>query len=86
MSYRPHAKNSLLGLMTKMGALGIFSAGPVYLYNIGNEIPSMYPTCDLFLAPIFASISKIIDEVSGVLFTRYTIPTCLHFDIVSETH
>jgi hypothetical protein len=59
---RPHAKNSMLGLMTKMGALGIMFAAPVYLHNIGNEIPSMYPTCDLFLAPIFAAIAKIIDR------------------------
>ena len=60
---RPHAKNSILGLMTKMAALGIMFAGPFYLYNIGNDIPSMYPTCDLFLAPILASISKSIDQV-----------------------
>lgn len=48
--------------MTKMAALGIIFSAPVYLYNIGNGIPSMYPTCDLFLAPLFASIAKIIDE------------------------
>lgn len=59
---RPHAKNSMLGLMTKMGALGIMFAAPVYLHNIGNDIPSMYPTCDLFLAPIFAAIAKTIDR------------------------
>jgi hypothetical protein len=59
---RPHAKNSMLGLMTKMGALGIMFAAPVYLNNIGNDIPSLYPTCDLFLAPIFATIAKIIDR------------------------
>lgn len=59
---RPHAKNSVLGLMTKMAALGIIFSAPVYLHNIGNGIPSMYPTCDLFLAPLFASIAKIVDE------------------------
>jgi len=59
---RPHARNSILGLMTKMAALGIIFSGPVYLINIGNDIPSMYPTCDLFLAPILASIAKVIDE------------------------
>ena len=60
---RPYAKNSILGLMTKMAALGIIFSGPVYLYNIGNDIPPMYPTCDLFLAPILAHIAKLIDEV-----------------------
>ncbi|CAB9499496.1 solute carrier family 26 [Seminavis robusta] len=64
---RPHANNSILGLMTKMGALGIIFAGPVYLYNIGNGLPCMYPTCDLFLAPIFASIAKIIDDDLALL-------------------
>ena len=60
---RPHANNNILGLMTKMAALGIIFSGPVYMYNIGNDIPSMYPTCDLFLAPILAHIAIIIDEV-----------------------
>ena len=64
---RPHANNNILGLMTKMAALGIIFSGPVYMYNIGNDIPSMYPTCDLFLAPILAHIAIIIDEVCPVL-------------------
>jgi len=59
---RPHAKNSLLGLMTKMGALGVMFSSFVYLYSIGNDIPSMYPTCDLFLAPLLAGIAISIDE------------------------
>lgn len=59
---RPHATNSILGLMTKMAALGVIFSSPVYLYNIGNGLPSMYPTCDLFLAPILAHIAKGIDE------------------------
>lgn len=62
VSHREHAKNSVLGLITKMGALGIFGAGPVYLYNIGNDLPAMYPTCDLFLAPMLSEITRIVDE------------------------
>jgi len=45
-----------------MGALGVMFSSFVYLYSIGNDIPSMYPTCDLFLAPLLAGIAISIDE------------------------
>lgn len=59
---RPHSTVSLLGLLTKMSALGIILGAPVYWYGSGTEIPALYPTVDLFSAPFLAEIAVVVDN------------------------
>ena len=40
VSNRSHAKNSILGLMTKMAALGIFGAGKTQIQRAGTDATS----------------------------------------------
>ena len=60
----PYRKVSMLGLFTKMAALGIISGAPVFWYYLkgSSEIPALYPTVDLFTAPFLASIAVLVDE------------------------
>jgi hypothetical protein len=58
---RPHGTASMLGLFTKMAAIGIVFGSPIYWYNL-PDIPALYPTVDLFTAPFLANIAMIIDQ------------------------
>jgi hypothetical protein len=58
---RPHNPTSILGLMTKTAALGTISASFVYWYYLSQEVPALYPTVDLFLAPFLANLALIVD-------------------------
>lgn len=59
---RPHSSTSLLGLMTKMAALGIMLGAPVFWLTLADDMPALYPTVDLFSAPFLANIAAIVDE------------------------
>jgi len=59
---RPYGSVSMLGLMTKMAALGIIFGAPVYWLNL-PDVPALYPTVDLFSAPFLANMALIVDEV-----------------------
>jgi MFS superfamily sulfate permease-like transporter/CRP-like cAMP-binding protein len=60
---RPSSPNvSLLGLMTKTAALGTVTASPIYWANLSNNIPALYPTGDLFLAPFLAQLALDVDK------------------------
>ena len=58
---RPHGQSSMLGLMTKMAALGTIFGAPVYWSQL-LDIPALYPTVDLFTAPFLANIAVLVDE------------------------
>eukprot|EP00548_Thalassiothrix_antarctica_P012186 CAMPEP_0194155466 /NCGR_PEP_ID=MMETSP0152-20130528/64686_1 /TAXON_ID=1049557 /ORGANISM="Thalassiothrix antarctica, Strain L6-D1" /LENGTH=1083 /DNA_ID=CAMNT_0038862353 /DNA_START=98 /DNA_END=3349 /DNA_ORIENTATION=- len=51
-----------IGTMVMMAASGVILASPVYIFMLGKENLSQYPTCDLFLTPIFARIAYDITE------------------------
>ncbi|KAG7357640.1 cyclic nucleotide-binding protein [Nitzschia inconspicua] len=62
---RPNSNNStksILGLMTKTAALGTMAASPVYWLTLSSQIPALYPTADLFLAPFLAGLALIVDQ------------------------
>jgi hypothetical protein len=59
---RPNNPTSVLGLMTKTAALGTVAASPVYWMNLSQEVPALYPTADLFLAPFLAGLALIVDQ------------------------
>ena len=52
----------MLGTMAKFASIGIFSAGPFYVYRLNQDIPAVYPSVDLFLAPFFAQAAAVVDE------------------------
>lgn len=54
--------NSMLGLMTKMTAVGIIASAPVFWWSMGQEVPALYPTVDLFSAPFLANIAALVDQ------------------------
>ena len=58
---RPYGTKSILGIMTKMAALGILFGSWPWL-GLSREIPAIYPTVDLFSAPFLANIAALIDE------------------------
>jgi hypothetical protein len=62
---RPHATqtHSSTGLLAQTAALGIVSAGPVFIGQLGDAIPAIYPASDLFLAPFLAHVAVTIDDV-----------------------
>ena len=59
---RPHSSISILGIMTKTVALGIMFGSPVYILSLSPEIPAIYPTVDLFLAPFMSQLSDKVDH------------------------
>jgi MFS superfamily sulfate permease-like transporter/CRP-like cAMP-binding protein len=59
---RKQSETPILGLMAKMAACGVIFCSPVYVYRLGNEIPALYPTVDLFLAPFMANLAVIVDS------------------------
>jgi len=66
---RPNSPGSILGPMAKTGALGIIFAAPLHIFRLGEDIPAIYPSIDLFLAPFLAeaaaSVDKTLIEESG---------------------
>ena len=53
---------SMIGLMTKTSAMGIMFSAPLLCFTLGDDIPALYPTVDLFTAPFFARMGQIVDE------------------------
>ena len=60
---RPHCTHSSTGLLAKTAALGVVTAGPVFVWQLGGVVPAIYPASDLFLAPFLAELAERIDEV-----------------------
>lgn len=59
---RPHGLVPMLGLMTKMAAIGIISAASVFWVGLSDDVPAIYPTVDLFTAPFLANVASVVDE------------------------
>jgi hypothetical protein len=59
---RPNADHSSTGVMAQLAALGIFTAGPLFLWELADQIPAIYPASDLFLAPFLAQLAQTIDN------------------------
>ena len=52
----------ILGHMAKQTAVGIFVSCPFMITRLGNpDIPALYPSVDLFLAPFLAEAASIVD-------------------------
>ena len=62
---RPHGggRVPIIGPMAKMSALGIFLGSTVFVWFLGDDIPAIYPTSDLFLAPFLSNLAITIDRV-----------------------
>ena len=58
---RPHADHSSVGVMAKMAAVGTLFAGPVFVWELGIDVPAIYPASDLFLSPFLAQVAADID-------------------------
>ena len=58
---RPHSTTSTLGVMSKMTAVGVIFGGPVF-FLLSGEIPAIYPSVDLFLAPFLAKLAVTVDD------------------------
>jgi hypothetical protein len=59
---RPHATTPILGPVAKMSAVGILFSAPVFIWFLGDSVPCIYPTTDLFLAPFLADLAHTIDQ------------------------
>ena len=59
---RPHGHVSMLGLFTKMAAIGIICGATVFWAGLSDDMPALYPTVDLFTAPFLANVAAVIDE------------------------
>ena len=59
---RPSSTKSVLGIMAKLSTIGILIAGPVFVARLGRDVPAIYPTVDLFLAPFIARAAQQVDE------------------------
>lgn len=60
---RPGNPTSILGIMTKTAALGIICGAWGFWLSLGKDIPALYPTVDLFLAPFLANLAAGVDAV-----------------------
>lgn len=49
-------------VVAKMASLGILLGSPVFVFFLGQDIPAIYPTSDLFLAPFLANLAVTIDD------------------------
>jgi hypothetical protein len=58
---RPHAGHSSVGVMAKIAAIGTMFAGPVFVWELGIDVPAIYPASDLFLSPFLAQVAADID-------------------------
>ena len=52
----------ILGNMAKWTAIGIFASCPVLIHRLGRDIPALYPSVDLFLAPFLAEAARVVDQ------------------------
>jgi len=59
---RPHAGHTSVGVMAKMAAIGTLFAGPVFVWELGLDVPAIYPASDLFLSPFLAQVAADIDD------------------------
>lgn len=59
---RPHADHTSVGVMAKMAAIGTLFAGPVFVFELGLDVPAIYPASDLFLSPFLAQVAADIDS------------------------
>ena len=58
---RPHADHTSVGVMAKMVAIGTLFAGPVFVFELGIDVPAIYPASDLFLSPFLAQVAADVD-------------------------
>ena len=58
---RPGNPTSILGIMTKTAALGIICGAWGFWLSLSKDIPALYPTVDLFLAPFLANLAAGVD-------------------------
>ena len=52
----------ILGIMVKWTAIGIVGSAPFLTLRLGKDIPALYPSIALFLAPFLAQIAADLDE------------------------
>lgn len=71
-----------MGVMARTAALGSIIAGPVFIWELGSQIPAIYPASDLFLAPFLA---KLADEIDQVLSTPETALEANYNDVFLAT-
>ena len=61
---RPHSMDRpILGIMAKTTTVGIVFSAPLFISRLGQDVPALYPSCDLFLAPFLANAAKNIDTM-----------------------
>ena len=58
---RPHADHSSMGVIAKLAAIGTLFAAPVFVWELGLDVPAIYPASDLFLSPFLAQVAADID-------------------------
>ena len=51
-----------LGVMTQMATLGILCGAFVYWIQLGTDLPALYPTVDLFVAPFLAHLAQRVEQ------------------------
>jgi len=59
---RPSSPRSILGIMAKMSAVGVLASGPLFIFRLGKDIPVLYSSIDLFMAPFLAHAAIVIDN------------------------
>jgi hypothetical protein len=60
--HRPFSGRPVLGVMTRMAAVGPMTAGPLFIYALDKDFASVYPSLDCFPAPFYAQMAALIDE------------------------
>ena len=60
---RPNADHASTGRQAQYAALGVWTAGPAFVYWTGDYVPAVYPASDLFLSVFLAQVVKQVDEV-----------------------
>lgn len=58
---RPNSSVQSTGELAQLAALGVIVAGPVQIFACSPQIPAVYPTSDLFLAPFLAHMAADVD-------------------------
>jgi hypothetical protein len=60
---RPNSMDKpILGMMAKLSTVGIMVSGPFYILRLGTDVPALYPSIDLFLAPFLAKAAASVDQ------------------------
>lgn len=60
--HRPHATTRLVGVMAKSAAMGVIIGAPIYIISLSKDVPALYPSIDLFLAPLLAPMAITVDN------------------------